>query len=122
MLGQKLPPDAAVWAAADTDKWGENTLIRLLAFPEPTLRGLLPVLEKGQAAVAGLSFDAPPRVRAFVRCADGATGEALRAYFQRKATAEGARTGGAGEWAMFDTPFDPREGLRPLREMLEDAR
>jgi hypothetical protein len=122
MLGQKLPPDAAVWAAADPDKWAENPLVRLVVLAEPNLKGLLPVLAKGQAAVAGLSFDDPPRLRAFVRCADGATGETLRAYFQQKATADGARTGGAGEWAMFDTPFDPREGVRPLREMLENAR
>jgi hypothetical protein len=122
MLAQKLPPDAAVWAAADTDRWGENPLIRFAAFPEPGVRGLLPLLAKGQAAVAGLSFDDPPRLRAFVRAADAETGEQLRAYFRRKATADAARTGGAGEWAMFDTPFDPRDGVRPLREMLGDAR
>jgi hypothetical protein len=121
-LGQKLPPDAAAWAAADTDKWAENLLLRLALGTDANLKGLLPVLAKGQAAVAGLSFGDPPRLRAFVRCADGATGEVLRAYFQRKATADGARTGGAGEWALFDTPFDPRDGLRPLREMLEEAR
>lgn len=121
MLGQKLPPDAAAWVAADTDKWGENLLLRLAAGGSPMVKGFVPLLAKGQAGVAGVSLGESPRLRAFVRCTDADTGEKLRGYFSRKATATDARTGGAGEWAMFDTPFDPREGLRPLREMLEDA-
>src|SRR5437764_6448406 len=28
MLSQRLPPDAAAWAAADSDRWAENPLIR----------------------------------------------------------------------------------------------
>ena len=63
----------------------------------------------------------PPRLRAFVRCTDEETGGRLRAYFQARATAEGTRTGGAGEWALFDAPFDPENGVRALRQMLEGA-
>lgn len=121
MLGQKLPPDAVAWAAADTDAWADNPVLRLGAGFDANLKAVLPVLAKGKAAVAGLSFGDPPRLRVFARGIDEATGEQVRAYFRRTATAEGARTGGAGEWAMYDAPYDPRDGLRPLRTMLDDA-
>ena len=121
LLGPKLPPDAAAWLAADIDRWATNPLLAAAGGTVPGLKAVLPVLAKGQAVVGGVSLGDPPRLRTFVRGVDADTGDKLRAYFARKATATDARTDGGGEWAMFDTPFDPREGLRPLREMLEDA-
>jgi hypothetical protein len=116
MLTQRLPPEATVWVAADSDRWATKPVVQQFGKKE-----WLPVLARGQAAVVGLSFDDPPRMRVFVRCTDAETGEQLRAYFQAQATAEATRTGGAGEWALFDAPFDPQNGVRPLRQMLEGA-
>jgi hypothetical protein len=120
MLSQKLPPEAAVWAAADSGRWAARPAVKLLVGEMMKKPDWLPILAKGRAAVAGLSFDDPPRLRVFVRCAEAGTGEQLRAYFRARAD-EGTRTGGAGEWALFDTPLDPRNGVRPLRQMLEEA-
>ena len=80
----------------------------------------LPLLAKGRAAVAGLSFGDEPRARLFVRCADEPTGARLREYFQGKAT-PGAQTGGAGEWALYDAPLDPPTALQTLKQFLDDA-
>ena len=120
MLAERLPPDAAVWAAADRDRWAEKPFVKLAARGQKHSEWL-PVIARGQAAVAGLSFGEQPRLRVFVRCVDGDTGEKLRAYFQSKAADEAIRTGGAGEWAMFDAPADPRNGLQTVRQWLDDA-
>ena len=69
-------------------------MVRLLLETELKKKEWVPLAAKGRAAVVGLSFDAEPRVRAFVRAADAATGEQLRDYFKGKATADGVRTAG----------------------------
>ena len=118
MVGERLPPDAAVWVAAESARWAEKPLVSNLL---PALAGKkdwLPVLKQGQAAVAGLSLGDSPRLRLFVRGVDADTGEKLRAYFKSKAASDAVRTGGAGEWAMYDAPAD---GFGALRQMLEDV-
>jgi hypothetical protein len=119
MLAERLPPDAAVWAAADADRWAAKPLVKFAAgaMKRPEL---LSLVAKAQAAVVGLSVGESPRVRLFVRCTDADTGEKLRAYFKSKATTDATRTGGAGEWAMFDAPADPQNALAPLRPFLDD--
>ncbi|MDB5311642.1 MAG: hypothetical protein JWO38_5844 [Gemmataceae bacterium] len=120
MLGEKLPADAAVWAAADSARWAEKKPVEVLLELAGGKKDWLAVLNKGQAAVAGLTFD-PPRLRVFVRCSDADTGEKVRAYFAKKATGDGVRVGGAGEWAMLDTPGDPQTGFAALKGFLDDA-
>jgi hypothetical protein len=120
LLAEKLPPDAAVWLAADDRDWaGKQLLTGALAQADQT-KALVPLLAKGEAAAVGLSFGDPPRARVYVRVTDEPTGERLRAYFQRKA-GDGAVVGGAGRSALYDAPFDPRSGPGPLRGFLEDA-
>jgi hypothetical protein len=119
-LAQKLPPDAAAWVATDSARWGEKKAVQLL-LGQAGKKEWLPALAKGQAAVVGLSVADPPRLRVFVRAADADTGERLRAYFAKKATGDGVRTGGAGEWAMLDAPADPRDGFATLKDFLADA-
>ena len=81
----------------------------------------LSLLAKGQAAAVGLSFGESPRLRVAVRCVDADTGEKLRAYFQSKAMTDATRVTGEGEWATFDAPADPQNGVQPLRQFLDDA-
>lgn len=109
-LTQRLPPDAAVWLATDSDRWAERPTVKLLIENGLRKKEWLPLVAKGRAAVIGLSFDAEPRARAFVRTADAETGEQLRNYFKGK-TADGVRHGGAGEWALYDAPLDEARKL-----------
>lgn len=119
MIAMRLSPDTAIWAAADVGIWVEKPLVKLAAEWSGG-KQWLPVLAKGQAAVAGLSFGIAPRARLFVRCVDEPTGAALRDYFQTKAKPD-VHTGGGGEWAMYDAPFDPQTGLQAIKAMLNDA-
>lgn len=121
-LVARVPADAAAWFATDSDRWADKGPVKLLVGQVMGKKDWLPVLAKGQAVAAGLSFDDPPRLRVFVRCVDSATGEKLRAYFAGKATAEGAQSGGAGEWAMFDTPIDPASGYATVKQFLDEGK
>jgi hypothetical protein len=118
-LTQRLPPDAAVWLATASENWAKKGSVQLLVGEVMKKREWLQLMAKGQAAVAGLSFDEPPRARLFVRAADADTGAKLRDHFKGKATGDDVRHGGAGEWALFDAPFDPANGLAALRGLLE---
>lgn len=120
MIAMRLSPDTAIWAAADAGKWAEKPLVKLVS-EWAGEKQWLPVVSKGQAAVVGLSFGDTPRVRLFVRCVDDPTGAALRDYFQTKAKPD-VHTGGGGEWAMYDAPFDPQTGLQSIKTMLSDAK
>jgi hypothetical protein len=119
-VAEKVPADAAAWVATDSARWADKPAVRLAVgrFGRPEW---LPALGQGRAAVAGLSLGEEPQVRLSVRCADAPTGDRLAAYFRSKATGEGARAGGDGEWASFDAPFDPSAGFGPFRRMLDEA-
>ncbi|MBY0514743.1 MAG: zinc-ribbon domain-containing protein [Gemmataceae bacterium] len=119
MIATRLPADAAVWVAADAARWDRKELVKAAA-QWGGKADWLPAVAKVQGGVVGMSFGDEPRVRAFVRCADEPTGARLREYLQGKA-APGAQAGGAGEWAMYDAPFDPRAGLPPFAGMLLDV-
>jgi hypothetical protein len=119
LLTEKLPPDAAVWLAADDRNWAEKDVVQFLVKKLLNQPQLMPVLAKGEAVAAGLSFGEQPRARVYVRATDESTGKKLRAYFQEKVT-DGATTGGAGRSALFDAPFDPRAGAGTLRRFLDD--
>ena len=57
-------------------------------------------------------------MRLFVRTAETATAEHVRAYFQaRAAETESATAGGDGTFALFDAPFEPKT----LQRFLADA-
>lgn len=119
-LDQQLPPDAAAWIATDSVRWADKKSVQF-AVEQFGKKEWLDVLKKGQAVVAGMTFADPPRSRLFVRCVDTASGEKLRAYFRAKATGEGVRQGGAGEWAMLDIPGDPQGSVAILKSFVEDA-
>ncbi|HJZ59212.1 MAG TPA: hypothetical protein VKE74_29980 [Gemmataceae bacterium] len=119
MIRVRLLPEAAIWAAADNGRWAEKPLVRALAL-QAGGKNWLPALARVQAGVVGLSFGEQPRAHLFVRCVDNTAGEKLRAYFQTKAT-DGVQTGGAGEWVLFNPPFDPQTGVQTLKQFLDDA-
>ena len=110
-LTQRLPPDAAAWLATDSDRWADKGSVKLIVGEVLKKKEWLPLVARGQAVAAGLSFDEVPRARLFVRAADADTGATLRDYFKGKATADGVRHGGAGEWALFDAPLDTTRSL-----------
>lgn len=119
-LTQRLPPDAGVWLATTSENWAKKGSVQLLVGEVAKKREWLPLVAKGQAVVAGLSFGETPRARLFVRAADADTGAKLRDYFKGKATTDEVRHGGAGEWALFDAPFDPANGIAALRGLIEN--
>lgn len=114
-----VPPNAAVWIAADDEReWTEKPIVGGLFQIRPEMKKLVPGLKGGRGGVFALSFDDKPRMRLFVRTAETATAERVRAYFQaRAAEMESATTGGGGTLAMFDAPFDPAL----IQRMLADA-
>lgn len=120
MIG-RVPPDAAAWLATDDQRWDDKPLaaIALRLFGEKPGRA---ALEKGRALVTAISFGDPPRLRLFVKAADGPTAGQVRDYFARRAASdEKATHGGAGELAFYDTPVDPAAARATLRELLADA-
>jgi hypothetical protein len=118
----RVPDDAAAWVATSEQRWDDKPLVQFLLGQFAGKKEWLPGLAKGRGVVAGLSMADPPRLRLFVKTADTSTGEAIRAYFARRAAAaEQARHGGSGELAFFDAPIDPVSVFATLREMLTDA-
>lgn len=115
-----VPPDAAAWVAADDERdWAQKPLVKLAA-QSKDVKGWLPVLKEGRGGLAAIRFGESPRLRLFVRCADDATGERVRAYFQARAVEmESATAGGGGSFALFDAPFDPATAGPLLRRMLD---
>jgi hypothetical protein len=113
-----VPPDAAVWVAADDDSdWTQKPLAKLAA-QSAEAKKWLPVLSSGRGGVFALTFGEKLRMRLFVRTAETATADRVRAYFQaRAAEMESATAGGGGVFAMFDAPFDPAT----LQRFLADA-
>lgn len=121
MLGS-VPPDAAVWVAVDDDRdWTQKPLVSLLPLPPEAKKGLSG-LSSFRGGVLALRFAEQPRVRLFVRTADTAVAERVRAYFQARAVeTESATAGGGGVFALFDAPFDPATGRNMLQRFLTDA-
>jgi hypothetical protein len=121
MIAQRVPPDATAWVATNDERWAEKPLIQL-AFGQLGKNEWRSLLAKGRAAAVALSFDDPPRLRLFVKAADEATAEQIRAYFAKKAaTDDKVSHGGAGEFARLDMPIDPAATFATLRQMLSDA-
>lgn len=117
VVDQKVPAEAAAWAATDSARWADKPAVKL-AVGAVGRKEWLPLLEQGRAAVASVSLGESPRVRAGVRCADAPTADRLRTYFRSKATGE---VGGEGDWAAIDLSYDPAAGTGPFRTMLDDA-
>ena len=117
-----VPPNAAAWLATSDERWADKPLVKLLFDVGLKKPEWLPVLAKGRAAVVALSFDDPPRLRLFVKAADEATGDRIRAYFaKRTAEDDKASRGGAGELAYLDMPIDPASFFATLQGFLSDA-
>jgi hypothetical protein len=122
-IRQDVPPGAAAWLATDDDHWAEKPGVRFVLGQLLKKSDWLPVLARGRAAVAGLSFGEQPRVRLFVKTADEATGQQLRDYFKELASRdEKAQFGGGGELAFFEAPIDPADTFATLQRILGDAR
>ncbi len=115
----RLGPEAAAWAAAADADWANKPGVKLAVGTLLKKPDVLVRLGQGRAAVVGLSFDDPPRLRAFVRAADGPTGDRLRDWFRERVPGDAARAGGAGEWAFADAPFDPAGGTDWPRRLVE---
>lgn len=117
MIGA-VPPTAAIWAAADDDReWADKPLVKALA-QSPEGKKWLGALGGARGGAFAISLGEQPRMRLFVRTAETATADRVRAYFQARAAEVGSASfGGGGELAMFDAPLDG-----PLvRRMLADA-
>jgi hypothetical protein len=116
-----LPPDAAVWVAADDDRdWTQKPLVKLLAASGEAKKAVpnLGALGDGRGVALALAFGDRPRMEVLVRTAETATAERVRAYFRaRAAEADAATAGGGGTRARYDGPFDPAA----LRRFLTDA-
>jgi hypothetical protein len=118
MLGS-VPPEAAAWIAVDDDRdWTQKPLVKLLAAQSPEVKKGLPALSSGRGGLFALTFGEKPRMRLFVRTAEAATAEHLRAYFQaRAAETESATAGGGGAFALYDGPFDSKTLERFLADL-----
>jgi hypothetical protein len=114
-----VPAESAVWVVADDDRdWTQKPLVKLAANSEDAKKWL-PAVSSGRGGLFAITFGEQPRMRLFVRTADTATAERVRAYFQaRAAEQESATAGGGGVFALFDSPLD----TKLLQRFLADAR
>lgn len=121
MITQRVPPDAAAWAATDDGAWADKPGVKLLVLLLKKGEWLAP-MARGRAVAASLSLGDDPRLRLFVKAADAETGQKLRDYFKEKAaTDEKVRHGGGGELAFYDAPVDPADSFATLERFLRDA-
>jgi hypothetical protein len=121
-ITDQVPPNAAAWLTTSEDRWSEKPGVKLLVGELLKKKEWLNVLAKGRSLVTAVSLDEPPRLRLFIKTTDEASGQQLRAYFQKMAAAdENVRQGGGGELAFFDTPFDLMKGFTTIRQWLENA-
>ena len=117
-----IPPDAALWLATNDENWAEKSGVKLLVGELMKKKDWLPILANGRSAIVALSFEDPPRLRLLVKTANDATGDQLRAYFQKIAAShDKSRHGGGGDLAFFDAPIDPTNGIGTMRKFLEAA-
>ena len=122
MIEQHVATEAAAWVATSEERWAEKPLIQFAIGQFAGKKEWVAVLAKGRSLAAGISLGDPPRLRLFVKTADEATAQQLRAYFAKRAASdEMASHGGAGELAFFDTPMDPSTVFATLQQMLSDA-
>lgn len=117
-----VPPDAAVWVAADDDRgWAQKPIVKLLE-NSPELKKWRPTFRDGRGGALAVSLGERPRLWLRVRTADSATGERVRAYFAARAMeTESATAGGDGAVAQFEAPFDPTTTGKLLQRFLSDA-
>ena len=115
LIQEWVPRDAAIWAAADTARWSEKPILKLLK------KEWLPTLAKGRAATVSLSFADEVKLRVAVRCADTDASDKLFAYFKGKATSERSLASSAGEWAKLEVVADPKDTITTVKGFLDDA-
>lgn len=114
-IGERVPKDAAAWVATESARWSDKPIVKFAK------KEWQPLLAKGHGAAIGLSFVESPRVHVAVQCADGVTGEKLRAYFKGKATGERSLAGGNDDWATLVLPVEPKDMANALKGFLDDA-
>ena len=117
-----VPPEAAVWVAADDERdWTQKPIVRLMEL-SPEAKNWLPAMKGGRGGLVAVSFGERPHLRVRVRAANDATGDRVRAYFAaRAAETESATSGGSGTAAQFDAPFDATNSGKLLQRFLSDA-
>ena len=115
LLVERIANDSAVWVAADSARWSEKPILKLLK------KEWLPTLAKGRAATASYSFGEQPKLRVSVQCADAASGEQLRSFFRGKATGEHSSAGGQGDWATLELAADPIDITTRVKGFLDEA-
>ena len=122
-IEKEVPPAAALWFAANDESWAEKPALKLLVQAKRIVKKeWLAVLSRGKAGVAAVTFEETPRLRVFVKADDAATGEQIRAYFQKLAAkSDTARVGGSGELAFYDAPVDPGQIFVTLSQFLDAA-
>lgn len=115
MLVERIANDSAVWIAADSARWSEKPILKLLK------KEWLPTLAKGRAATVSYSFGEQPKLRVSVQCADAASGEQLRSFFRSKATGERSSASGQGDWATLELAADPTDIFTRVKGFLDEA-
>ncbi len=102
-----IPPEAAVWLAADdASDWTQKPLLKLAA-QSHTAKMWLASAKHGRGGMFAVGVGERPRLRLVVRTVDSATAGRLMAYFQgRAAETESALASGEGDLCQYDGPFD----------------
>ncbi|MFO0806570.1 MAG: hypothetical protein U0791_25985 [Gemmataceae bacterium] len=113
LLEERVPRDAAIWAAAAGERWHEKPLALLLG------KDVVARLSQGRAAAFGYSFADPPTLRLAVRTADAAGAEKLRRKFRELATGEFSLAAGGEDWAELTRPVEPADAAATVKRMLE---
>jgi hypothetical protein len=113
LIEERVPKDAAIWAAAAGERWHEKPLALLLG------KDVAARLSQGRAAAFGYSFSDPPTLRVAVRTTDAAGAEQLRRKFRELATGEFSIAAGSEDWAELTRPIEPADAAATVKRMLE---
>lgn len=113
LIEERVPKDAAMWAASAGERWHEKPLVLLLG------KDTAARLSQGRAAAFGYSFGETPTLRVAVRTTDAPSAEKLRSKFRELATGEFSLAAGQDDWAELTRPIEPAEAANTMKRMLE---
>ncbi|HEY2910137.1 MAG TPA: hypothetical protein VGI99_07820 [Gemmataceae bacterium] len=110
VIGQHIPSDAAIWAAAAPANWNDKPILKLLK------KDWLALV--GSRRAAALAFAEAGRLSLALQSETPQDADKLRNYFKSRATGEHSTANGTGNWATLSIPIEPKAASSALADLV----